>query len=216
MKKLLAMIMAAVCVLGAAVAVSAEISFSETEPKDIGEFLLEYGPGEEEMTEHGGNFSNLATGGQSFCNKMDGWARYEFSVDVDGVYAFVVDYIAREGKARSIDVAIDDKGNNQWVDLVEAGPEDHRYAIITAELTAGKHNFFIMAPTGFDDDAVKSCDVYGWDLYLVEEIVPETEAETVAAAEEAPAAPQTFDAGIVAAVASLVAAAGYAVSKKSR
>ena len=48
---------------------------------------------------------------------------------------------------------------------------------------------------------------------------PETEAEVVdAAAEvaEAPAttAPQTFDAGIVAAVAAIVSAAGYAISKK--
>ena len=215
MKKLFAMLMAAVCALTAAIAVSAEISFSETDPTDIGEFLLEYGPGEEEMTEHGGNFSNLAQGGVSFCNKMDGWARYEFSVEKDGVYAFVIDYIAREGKARSIDVAIDDKANNKWVDLVEAGAEDHRYAIITEELTAGTHNFFIMAPTGFDDDTVKSCDIYGWDLYLVEEIV-ETEAETVAAADEVTAAPQTFDAGIIAAAAAVVTAAGYAVSRKSR
>lgn len=47
---------------------------------------------------------------------------------------------------------------------------------------------------------------------------PETEAEVIdAAAEEAPAAttaPATFDAGIVAAVAAIVSAAGYAVSKK--
>ncbi|MBQ3178868.1 MAG: hypothetical protein IJB52_13695 [Clostridia bacterium] len=43
---------------------------------------------------------------------------------------------------------------------------------------------------------------------------PETEAETVAEVVEAPAAPQTFDAGIIAAVAAVVAAAGYAVSKK--
>ena len=43
---------------------------------------------------------------------------------------------------------------------------------------------------------------------------PETEAETVAEVVEAPAAPQTFDAGIIAAVAAIVAAAGYTVSKK--
>ena len=45
-------------------------------------------------------------------------------------------------------------------------------------------------------------------------VEPETEAETVAEVVEAPAAPQTFDAGIIAAVAAVVAAAGYAVSKK--
>ena len=214
MKKFLAMLMAAICVLTAAVAVSAEISFTADEPADVGEFLLEYGPGEEEMTEHGGNFSNLAVGGGSFCNKSEGWARYEFSVEKDGIYAFVVEYIAREGKARSIDVALDSKDNNQWVDLVEGAADDNHFAIITYELTAGTHSFFIMAPTGFDDDAVKSCDVYGWDLYLVEEIVPEP--EIVEVPEETPAAPQTFDAGIIAVVSAVVAAAGYAVSKKSR
>ncbi len=53
---------------------------------------------------------------------------------------------------------------------------------------------------------------------LEEAMVVETEPETVeAVADEAPAAdaaPQTFDAGIVAAVAAIVSAAGYAVSKK--
>ena len=43
---------------------------------------------------------------------------------------------------------------------------------------------------------------------------PETEAEVVDAVVEEAAAPQTFDAGIIAAVAAVVAAAGYAVSKK--
>ncbi len=42
----------------------------------------------------------------------------------------------------------------------------------------------------------------------------ETEAEVVDAAVEAPAAPQTFDAGIVAAVAAIVSAAGYTLTKK--
>lgn len=218
MKKLLAVIMAAVCVMFTAVAVSAEISFSADEPTDLGEFILEVGPGEEEMTEHTGTFSNLTAGGTSFCNKAEGVARYEFEVEKDGVYAFVVEYIAREGKARSIDVALDSQTNNQWVDLLEGAADDNHFATITYELTAGKHNFFIMAPTGFDDNEVKSCDVYGWDLYLVEEILPETEAETVVV-EEAPAveaAPQTFDAGIIAAVVALVSAAGYTIGKKNR
>lgn len=217
MKKFLAMLMAAVCVLCTAVAVSAEISFSETEPTGLGEFLLEYGPGEEEMTEHTGNFSNLTAGGTSFCNKMEGVARYEFEVEKDGIYSFVIEYVARDDKARSIDVAIDSQTNNQWVDLIES--QDHRWATITYELTAGTHSFFIMAPTGFDDSTVKSCDVYGWDLYLTEEIVPETEAETVAVEEAVPeveAAPQTLDAGIAAAVVALVSAAGYTIGKKNR
>ena len=43
---------------------------------------------------------------------------------------------------------------------------------------------------------------------------PETEAEVVDTAVDAPAAPQTFDAGVIAAVAAIVSAAGYAISKK--
>ena len=53
------------------------------------------------------------------------------------------------------------------------------------------------------------------DITLEEAIVVETEPETVEVVEDAaPAAPQTFDAGIVAAVAAIVSAAGYAISKK--
>ena len=43
---------------------------------------------------------------------------------------------------------------------------------------------------------------------------PETEAEVVDTVVDAPAAPQTFDAGVIAAVAAIVSAAGYAISKK--
>lgn len=53
------------------------------------------------------------------------------------------------------------------------------------------------------------------DITLEEAIVIETEPETVEVVEDAAAAaPQTFDAGIVAAVAAIVSAAGYAISKK--
>ena len=45
---------------------------------------------------------------------------------------------------------------------------------------------------------------------VVETAAPETEAEVV----EAPDAPQTFDFGVIAAVAAIVSAAGYAISKK--
>jgi len=48
------------------------------------------------------------------------------------------------------------------------------------------------------------------------ETTPETEPETVAdaAGEATTEAPQTFDAGVIAAVAAIVSAAGYAISKK--
>ena len=43
---------------------------------------------------------------------------------------------------------------------------------------------------------------------------PEPEAEVVDTVVDTPAAPQTFDAGVIAAVAAIVSAAGYAISKK--
>lgn len=215
MKKLFVCLMTVACVLCTAVSAAGEITYRDSKPKDLGEFLLEVGPGEEEMTEHTGNFANLTTGGDSFCNKSEGVARYEFTVEKDGVYSFVVEYVARDDKDRSIDVALDSETNNQFVDLEESN--DHRWAVIPYELTAGTHNFYIMAPTGFDDSTVKSCDIYGWDLYLTEEIVEtETEAETVTVEESVTVAPQTLDTGIVAVVATVVSAAGYAVGKKRR
>ena len=53
---------------------------------------------------------------------------------------------------------------------------------------------------------------------MPDEVVAEEVVETVPAGEEVPAgsAPQTFDAGVIAAVAAVISAAGYAVSKKSR
>lgn len=54
------------------------------------------------------------------------------------------------------------------------------------------------------------------DQIVVETEAPETEADVVdaAAAETTTEAPKTFDAGIIAAVAAIVSAAGYAISKK--
>ena len=52
-------------------------------------------------------------------------------------------------------------------------------------------------------------------LKLSHSFVPETIEEVVEEVVDAPAAaPQTFDAGVIAAVAAIVSAAGYAVSKK--
>jgi len=44
----------------------------------------------------------------------------------------------------------------------------------------------------------------------------ETEAEVVETPAEETAAPQTFDAGIIAAAAAVISLAGYTLSKKSR
>ncbi len=58
-------------------------------------------------------------------------------------------------------------------------------------------------------------DYGGWaTLKLLPAPVVETEAEVVDTEAGAATAPQTFDAGVIAAVAAIVSAAGYAVSKK--
>jgi hypothetical protein len=47
-----------------------------------------------------------------------------------------------------------------------------------------------------------------------EVVAPETEAPTTGT--DTPVAPQTFDAGVIAAVAAVVSAAGYAVARKRK
>jgi len=56
-----------------------------------------------------------------------------------------------------------------------------------------------------------------WFVAMLDDAVPEvveTEAVVEEVVEEAVTAPQTFDAGVIAAVAAVVSAAGYVVSKK--
>ncbi len=67
--------------------------------------------------------------------------------------------------------------------------------------------------TGCSGDPGKAADRFA-DFTLEEAIVIETEPETVAEEVAAGDAPQTFDAGVIAAVAAIVSAAGYAISKK--
>jgi len=66
---------------------------------------------------------------------------------------------------------------------------------------------------GCSGDPGKAADRFA-DITLEEAIVIETEPETVAEDVAAGDAPQTFDAGVIAAVAAIVSAAGYAISKK--
>ena len=65
---------------------------------------------------------------------------------------------------------------------------------------------------GCSGDPGKAADRFA-DITLEEAIVVETEPEVVVD-DTAAAAPQTFDAGVIAAVAAIVSAAGYAISKK--
>lgn len=68
--------------------------------------------------------------------------------------------------------------------------------------------------TGYASGSQAADIVLTFDAASVVYPEPETEAEVVDVVVDTAAAPQTFDAGIVAAVAAIVSAAGYALSKK--
>ena len=203
MKRVLSLIMLAVMLTVLAIGVSAAPTFASAKPAP-GTLVFEKGPTSKDMTEHTGTFSNLSETGKSFCNKKDSSARYEFTVDKAGTYTFVVEYIARPDKNRFFDYQIDD-GKSTIIDLEESA--DKRWVSITADLTAGKHNFYLKAPTGFDDSVVKSCDIYGWGLYLTKEAPKE-------APKDAPATSDTVFAAV--ALLALSATAAIVITKKQK
>jgi len=171
MKKVLAMVLCIVMALTLAVGVMAKISFGTSVPKDIGTLVVQKTGNQDDVTEFNSTVVNLAKGGTSFCPKTaDCWVRYEFSAEKAGTYTFVVEYIARTGSAnRAVNYAIDttDTAKQVFLDLEES--DEKRYAIVTADLTAGKHSFYFFPATGFDDTTIKSSDIYGWSAYFTKE-----------------------------------------------
>ena len=199
----------------AAVSVSATVSFEESEPTDLGTLVVKKGAAQEDLAEFNGSVVNLAPGGGSFCPKADCWVRYEFNAEKAGTYTFVIEYVARTGTDRGVDYAIDstDAANRVLLDLDQSA--DHRWAVVTEELTAGTHSFYLFCPTGFDDSSLKSCDVYGWAAYFTKEAAAETTADNDTNVTEN--APSTADTAVIAVVALAVSAtAAIVVSKKRR
>lgn len=216
MKRFLAFVLcAAMLVCAAAVGVSATVSYEESEPTDLGTLVVKKGAAQEDLAEFNGSVVNLAPGGGSFCPKADCWVRYEFNAEKAGTYTFVIEYVARTGTDRGVDYAIDstDAANRVLLDLDQSA--DHRWAVVTEELTAGTHSFYLFCPTGFDDSSLKSCDVYGWAAYFTKEAAAETTADTDTNVTEN--APSTADTAVIAVVALAVSAtAAIVVSKKRR
>ena len=205
MKRILALLMLAAMLAVMAVSVAAAPTFASAKPAP-GTLILEKGPNSSEMTKHSGTFSNLKdTGGASYCHKKDAVAQYDITVEKDGTYTFVVEYIARPDKTRFFDYQIDD-GKSTLVDLEESA--DKRWVSITADLKAGKHTFYLKAPTGFDDSVIKSCDIYGWALYLTKE------APKAAAPTDAPATSDTVFAAV--ALLAVSATAAIVITKKQK
>lgn len=137
----------------------------------------------------GVDLHNLASGGTSYCLKNDTSTWYEFEVDSLTEVTFYIGYIARTGANRGLDYAIDDpNGENRiFIDLAESA--DQQWVSGTFTVDAGKHNFYLYAPTGMDDSTLKSCDVYTVELYATAygtPTAPETTEEPVV--EEVPAA----------------------------
>ncbi len=218
MKKIISLLALVMTFAMLATCVSAEI-YSVDEILPDGEELFNLSSDQNNISgyrgEIGTNLFNLASGGDAYCCKMDTTVWYDFTVPSDGTVTFVIDYIARDGGAnRGLDWSLDDAEGTKrvFMDLEESA--DHRFVSDSFDVTAGKHTFYVYAPSGMDDSTLKSCDVYNVALYF--EAAPETEAETVAPVDDVvvEAAPQTFDVLTVAAVAAVVSLTGYVASKK--
>lgn len=142
---------------------------------------------------------NFADGGAAYCPKNDTCVWYDFEVKEKTDVTFIIDYIARDGGAnRGVDYAVDgaNGANRVFIDLVESS--DHQWVVGTFTVEAGKHSFYVYAPSGMDDSTLKSCDVYGVELYgnpaaeaAAETVIePETEPAPEIIVEPAPA-PET-------------------------
>lgn len=189
MKKILSFALVALMLLSMATvaAAFADAKFDAAAPTGLGTEVFKAGPDKKETSVSGGNNSNLADGGTSFCNKADGYVGYEFNAPKDGTYSFVIEYVARPDKARYQGYSLDSEtGTLKTIDLEENA--DHRFATVTEELKAGKHTFFFRAPENFDDSAVKSCDIYGLTVYLTKEAAAKPAASTAAATPDMTAA----------------------------
>jgi len=142
-----------------------------------------------------------------------------FKVDKEGIYNFGFELMGwKKSVLRTTNVKIDDA---EWVRIAYDYDDttenvDHFWSGLSAALTAGEHTLTLSLTSDFDDSTVKSLYFDNFFYSYAGPIEVETEAETVAeaAVETVAAAPQTFDMGVLAAIAAVTAAAGYAVSKK--
>lgn len=153
--------------------------------------------------EIGSNLFNLAEGGNAFCVKTDSYVWFDFEAPSDGVYTFAFEYVARTGANRAMNIVIDptdptDDAEQTFIPLDPCDDnDDHRFCIFEATLFAGPHSFYFCDATGFDDSTIKSCDTYGFQVFLTEELdLTEDDEEEAAAdaaevAETAAEAPKT-------------------------
>ena len=171
-----------------------QINFSDAD--EAGDQRLEYGIG---LTNNGKKITN--TWGDYLGGGFES-ADADWTCDVDGD---TVTYEFRTPFSAFSDSVKGKEGDQIGFCLVISWGNEQDY--IHTQLASGC--------TG---DPGKAADNYA-KVTLGDQIVVETEPETVetvadTAAAETTEAPKTFDAGIIAAVAAIVSAAGYAISKK--
>ena len=152
---------------------NSKFDFSETKPAVTGTSVLSVGGGKESatgFTKDAANIYTFAEGGTRYCVKNNSFVSYKFTAPEDGVYTFIYSYIARTGANRGVDYSVDDpEGKTRvFIDLVENDAE--RYVTGTFEVSKGDHEFYVYAPTNMDDSTLKSCDIYGVDIYLTGKI----------------------------------------------
>ncbi len=177
MKKVLCAILAGLCIvsMSAITAFAADggqefTTYTES-PDTPGEELLFVTGDMDELTGYdakggiGVDLHNLASGGTAYCLKNDTSTWYDFEVGEKTDVTFYIGYIARPGSNRGIDYSVDDpKGEHRvFIDLEESA--DQQWVSGTFTVEAGKHTFYLYAPTGMDDSNLKSCDVYTIELY---------------------------------------------------
>ncbi len=143
----------------------------------------------------GPSYTAWAGGGLHRENNMDAskyaWEYTDEGWNIEVAIAWGDDYSAGEGEAFPFCIGINDDADDD-------------------ASTREFHNF-----TGANQGSAWQTADANWDnLTLSAEEYVEPEPETVAEVVDEAAAPATFDAGIIAAVAAVVSAAGYAISKK--
>ena len=167
MKKVLCAILAGLCIISmsAITAFAADggqefTTYTES-PDTPGEELLFVTGDMDELTGYdakggiGVDLYNLASGGTAYCLKNDTSTWYDFEVGEKTDVTFYIGYIARPGSNRGIDYSVDDpKGEHRvFIDLEESA--DQQWVSGTFTVEAGKHTFYLYAPTGMDDSNLK-------------------------------------------------------------
>lgn len=235
MKKFFALALCVLLLLPVTSVVVSAIEFlGDSEPTIAGDVIFEGGAcdnGAEPVAGTGAIYN--FEGGTAYCCKFDAYVQYAFKAPSDGTYTVKLSVIGRTGSNRAFDVSIDNS-ERIFVDIEENDAE--QWVTVDIDMTAGDHTLQVYAPTGMDDSALKSVDVYSVALYLTKPKVAEPEpvaekseapAETasieIAPAETVPeqtpaaaTAPQTFDLSIVFLTTAAISAAGVVVVKKRK